>query len=191
MSTPKHPGWRFRGAAAPRSAKGLTLIELGFVIIILAVIVAVALALYNTVSTNKKVSDVVTDVANIRSAVAQYAGGLPLMGLVGREKTDDGTLGAEVNRAETDLKWPEIAPFLPGRLSTQASKTGLEQALENANAWDSTYSIAVTDPYRWELGITNIPTKVIPRLKEKLANAGRGVPEISGTTITVYFEVGA
>ena len=42
-----------------RGANGLTLIELGFVIIILAVIVAVALTYYNTLSRNKEVTDVV------------------------------------------------------------------------------------------------------------------------------------
>ena len=192
MNTTEHPSRRLRSAAR-RGARGLTLIELGFVIIILAVIVAVALTFYNTVSTNKKVSDTVSDVASIRSAMAQYAGGLPLIVDLGYTATDDGSLGTLQSRTADNLNWKALNPFLSGRLYTQ-SLTLETKTMANANAWQSTYEIVVLGgetPYYWNLTIDPIPVNVIQRVREKLATSARGVPVIDGNKLTVEFEVGA
>ena len=176
-----------------RGAAGLTLIELGFVIVVLAVIVAVALGFYNTLSENKKISDTTTDVASIRLAMSQYAGGLPLVGLIGRRATDDGSLGTEVPRTEADLTWRVLAPYLPGRLRSLAAADE-DKTLETANAWQSTYEIVVvgaSDPWFWDLVITGIPPDVIDRVRDKLASGARGVPVVDGNKLTIQFEVGA
>lgn len=185
-------------SAPPRSGRtstgchGLTLIELGFVIIILAVIVAVALGFYNTLSRNKEITDVVTDVANIRQAISSYAGGLPLTGAIGEDLA-----GEDVQRKP--LNWNALASLLPGRLGTKAGSTdGAGLIISNANAWQSSYQIQTGvdgNPYYWNLIVTNIPVDLAERVKEKLANSGRAVPTDQTTgntaTLTIPFRVGA
>ena len=192
MNTTEHPSRRLR-SAAPRGARGLTLIELGFVIIILAVIVAVALAFYNTVSTNKKITDVVTDVASVRSAVTQYAGGNPLIGPLGRSDPT-GVSPALFSREKGDFNWDELAQFLPGRLGAQAALEGGKD-LANANPWKSTYTLDVvgdSPSYQWTLRITAIPSNEIrDRLREKLASAGLGLAAPAERQLTWTFDVGA
>ena len=192
MSTTEHPSRRLHRAAR-RGARGLTLIELGFVIVIFAVIVAVALALYNTVSTSKKITDVVTDVANVRSAVTQYAGGHPLIGPLGRS---DPTGASPVlhQRTKDEFDWAELADFLPGRLGDQAALEGGKD-LANANAWKSTYTLDIigdSPSYQWTLRINAIPTNEIRnRLQDKLANAGLGRAAAAEKELTWTFDVGA
>lgn len=183
-----------RSARAPNAnaSRGLTLIELGFVIIILAVIVAVALGFYNTLSRNKEITDVITDVANIRQAVSSYAGGLPLTGAIGKDLA-----GEDVQR--DPLNWNALASLLPGRLGTKAgSVDGGGLTISNTNAWQSNYQIVTNvdgNPYYWNLIVTNIPVDLAERVKEKLANSGRAVPTDEETgntaTLTIPFRVGA
>ena len=173
------------------NAKGLTLIELGFVIIILAVIIAVALTLYNTLSGNKQVADTVTDVANIRNAVSRWAGGLPLQRTLGFSDSS-GSTPVE----ETLDGWDDLAPMLPGQLGLKArSVTGL--TLPNANAWTSTYALVVEDAggyYNWNLTIDEIPQGLATELRSKLASGARFVPELTTgppDTLKISFRVGA
>lgn len=179
-------------ARAPSASRGLTLIELGFVIIILAVIVAVALGFYNTLSRNKEITDVVTDVATIRQAVSSYAGGLPLTGPIGKDLA-----GEDVQREP--LTWNALASLLPGRLGTKAgSNDGRGLTISNANAWQSSYQLQTNiegNPYYWNLIVTNVPVDLAERVKEKLASSARAVPteEETGSTatLTIPFRVGA
>lgn len=190
MSRPRPSTATCANRAGNRAAKGLTLIELGFVIIILATIVAVALTFYNSVSRNKEVTDTVTDVANIRQAVSSYAAGLPLIGTIGTEL--DGT--TPVTRQGPT--WDQLWPLLPGRLSSRA-RNSTSTELSSANAWDSTYRLVVVanQPFYWDLVINNIPDGLCQRVREKLAASARGVPECAGDTgdetMTVSFRVGA
>lgn len=178
------------GSVASDRAKGLTLIELGFVIIILATIVAVALTFYNSISRNKEVTDTVTDVANIRQAVSSYAGGLPLIGVIGTDKD-----GADVSRDSGPL-WQDLSPLLPGRLSVRARNIN-NADLTNANAWGSTYKLIVnaSDPFTWALTIDQIQDGLCERVSDKLVAGASSVPTCTGQTgaetMEVQFRVGA
>ena len=177
-----------------RGVKGLTLIELGFVIIILAVIVAVALTYYNTLSRNKEVTDVVTDVANIRQAVSSWAGGLPLRRQLGRAGPTSSALSAQ----EELTTWNELAALLPGNLGALAgSDAGNSTTLANVNPWlNSTYTFDVddTNPYLWTLTITNIPGGLFQQVRSKVASGARFVPQNSTADpaeLVISFQVGA
>ena len=177
-----------------RGANGLTLIELGFVIIILAVIVAVALTYYNTLSRNKEVTDVVTDVANIRQAVSSWAGGLPLRRQLGRAGPTSDALSAE----EELTTWNELSALLPGSLGALAgSDAGNSTTLANVNPWlNSTYTFDVddTNPYLWTLTITNIPGGLFQQVRSKVASGARFVPPNSTADpaeLVISFQVGA
>ena len=177
------------GSAASDRAKGLTLIELGFVIIILATIVAVALTFYNSLSRNKEVTDTVTDVANIRQAVSSYAGGLPLIGVIGQDAN-----GENVSRDAP--AWQDLSPLLPGRLSVRARNIDSTE-LANANAWGSTYRLIVlpADPFTWALTINEIKDGLCQRVSDKLVAGASSVPTCTGDTgaetMEVEFRVGA
>ena len=189
---PKMP----KAIASQRGATGLTLIELGFVIVILAVIVALVLGFYNTLSKNKQVADVVTDVANIRQAVSTWSGGLPLTEVT---IARDGTTRAQLRN------WGQLADVLSGRLAVLARNKTSDQ-LDGANAWDSTYTIEVgnttgegddavtTGGSTWTLTIDKIPPDLAPRLRDRLVAAGEYVPiedvVTDLQTITLNFDVG-
>ena len=175
------------------NAKGLTLIELGFVIAIVAVIIAVALQLYNTLSGNKQVTDVVTDVANIRQAVSSWAGGLPLRRKLGRAAATGSALSGE----EELLTWNELAAQLPGRLGALAgSDKGGTKTLADVNPWDgSTYTFQIlANPYQWKLTISGVPKGHFPQLRSKLASSALFVPPNSDAdpaVLEITFQVGA
>ena len=176
------------GAASDR-VKGLTLIELGFVIIILATIVAVALTFYNSLSRNKEVTDTVTDVANIRQAVSSFAGGLPLTGVIGQDSN-----GADVERDSPT--WQNLSPILPRRLGVRARNVN-NVDLRDANAWGSTYRLIVvpSEPFSWSLSIDQIRDGLCERVRDKLVAGAESVPVCTGQfgeeTMTVEFRVGA
>ena len=186
-----------RAIESQRGAMGLTLIELGFVIVILAVIVALVLGFYTTLSRNKQVTDVVTDVANIRQAVSSWAGGLPLT-LVTLGKNG---AGEDVTRAAL-VGWADLVNVLSGRLAVLAASSNASGFdLNQANAWGSTYTIAARS-YEWDLIINEVPAELVDRLRDRLATSGtiaEGAAAAGGAsdadaaqprTITLTFDVG-
>ena len=134
------------------TVKGVTLIELAFVIGIIAVIVVGALAIFNAVRASQDRSTALQNVGTIRSAIATWAGDKPLgFGL------------------ETGLQTAsQLSPWLPGRLGTSATTNNL--ILQAANPWEGNYEVRPAEqqaggqtgggtehPYRFLLVITGVP----------------------------------
>ena len=135
-----------------RKTGGVTLIEVAFVIGIIAIIVVAALAIFNTVRASQDRSTALQNVSSIRSAVATWAGDKPL---------DFGEAGG-LQRVE------QLQPWLPGRLGVDGGAsggTGTALVLAAANPWDGDYSIGASagreggtkHPYRFNLAITKVP----------------------------------
>lgn len=135
-----------------RRVAGVTLIELAFVIGIIAIIVVAALAIFNTVRASQDRSTALQNISSIRSAIATWAGDRPL-GM----NTDAGLRDAG-----------QLRPWLPGRLGTSA-QSGL--SLNAANPWNGAYTIEQAPPgeqgaadaggahpYRYVLVITEVPS---------------------------------
>lgn len=137
----------------PRNVRGVTLIEMLFVIGIIAIIVVAALAIFNAVRASQDRSTALQHVSSIRSAVATWAGDKPL---------DFGAAGG-LQRVE------QLEPWLPARLRGVAGAQSTEKlALEAANPWDGAYEIgpsaggagqgaSTSHPYRFNLAIRKIP----------------------------------
>ena len=144
-----------------RSARGVTLIEMLFVIGIIAIIVVAALAIFNTVRASQDRSTALQQVSSIRSAIATWAGDKPL---------DFGETGG-LQRVE------QLQPWLPGRLSgnpdAQSTTTMLD--LGSANPWDGTYEIGpsagttgTNHPYRFNLAVRKVPASEAEALCRQL-----------------------
>lgn len=148
--------------ARPKSGrnKGVTLIELAFVIGIIAVILVGVMGVYNTVQRSQTLSDVTTDVAVIRQAVSTWARGGPIT-----------YSAADIDRGFTSLTdWGQLAGFLPGDLGELARRGGDDRVLTAANSWECTYELEFyeDDPYRWSLKIDRLPTDVMNALANSL-----------------------
>lgn len=140
--------------------KGVTLIELAFVIGIIAVILVSVMGVYNIVQRNQTLSDVTTDVAVIRQAVSTWARGGPI--------TYSAT---DIDRGFTSLTgWDQLAGFLPGDLGQQARLGGDARVLTAANSWECTYELEFyeDDLYKWSLRIDKLPTDVLNALANSL-----------------------
>ena len=161
--------------------RGVTLIELAFVIGIIAVILVSVMGVYNIVQRNQTLSDVTTDVAVIRQAVSTWARGGPI--------TYSAT---DINRGFTSLTgWDQLAGFLPGSLGDEAREVGNETVLTAANSWECTYELEFyeSDRYRWSLRIDKLPTDVLNALANSLregvvADQGEGDTLQRGLEIT-------
>ena len=130
-----------------RRARGVTLIELAFVISIIAIIVVAALAIFNAVSASQNRTTALQNVGSIRAAVSTWAG--------------DKSLDFDEADGLQDLS--QLRPWLPGRLGTNAA-AGL--MLSRANPWQGDYEIQSADagatgagphPYRFVLVIHDVP----------------------------------
>ena len=144
-----------------RNDGGVTLIEMLFVIGIIAIIVVAALAIFNTVRASQDRSTALQQVSSIRSAVATWAGDKPL------DFGQDGGL----QRVE------QLQPWLPGRLNgnPDAESTESKLNLGSANPWDGAYEIgpsagatATNHPYRFNLAIRKIPASEAEALCRQL-----------------------
>ena len=159
---------------ARRRARGITLIELGFVVGIIAIIVVGVLAIYNAVKRSQEVTEVVGQVAQIRQAVSNWAGGGSLK-VETRTVQGDGSVATSTTREL--LNFSQIAVFLAGTLKAQASnQQGL--IIENVNNWPgSTYTLAI-DPANsnlWTITITQIPLGAAEPLGDRLRNSAEQV----------------
>jgi len=140
--------------------RGVTLIEMLFVIGIIAIVVVAALAIFNTVRASQDRSTALLQVSSIRSAVATWAGDKPL---------DFGQPGG-LQRVE------QLQPWLPGRLSgnPDAESSASKLNLGSANPWDGAYEIGpsqgTTDnhPYRFNLAIRKVPASEAEALCRQL-----------------------
>ena len=130
-----------------REPVGIGLVELGFVIAIIAVFVVAALTIFNSVKNSQDRATALQEVASIRSAVATWAGGKEL-------RINDGGL----------TQAQQLGPWLPGRLGERA-KGVQDLRVPGANPWNGDYEISqVTgegagsnSQYRFNLLIRGVP----------------------------------
>ena len=158
-----------------RKAAGVTLIELAFVIGLIAIIVVAGLAIYNAVRASQDRSTALQNISSIRSAIHTWAGDRPL-GM----NTDAGLRNAL-----------QLQPWLPGRLRTSA-KSGL--TLDHANPWNGAYTIEQAPPseqgaadaggahpYRYVLVVTEVPSAEAQALCRQLE--GGAALDSGGNTV--------
>ena len=163
--------------------KGVTLIELAFVIGIIAIVLVAVLGIYNIVKRSQTLTDVTSDVAVIRQAVSTWASGGPIT----RTQQD-------LDRGFRSLTgWSQLSGFLPGSLGQQASTTQDGDVLTAVNSWGCTYDLQIdaqaNDRYKWSLEIDKIPTDVLNALATRLregviADEGEGGDAERGLVIT-------
>ena len=135
---------------------GVTLIELAFVIAIIAIVLVAVLGLYTVVKRTQELTEVTSDVAAIRQAVSTWASGGPLSG---RDGLDDLT------------RWNQLAGFLPGNLGRQAAATD-STTLMNVNSMGCSYTINANpdaaDRYKWSLQVSQLPGDAVDVLATRL-----------------------
>ena len=103
--------------------RGVTLIELSFVIGIIAIIVVAALAVYNAVRSSQDLTTAVSDVSAIRTAVGNWAGNEPIFG-------DPQSPNPPLELSN----FSQIARLLPGKLRERAEGTS-DLTLAGVNPW--------------------------------------------------------
>lgn len=169
-TAPRHP---------PSRRRGITLIELGFVVGIIAIIVVGVLAIYNAVKRSQEVTEVVGQVAQIRQAVSNWAGG-------GSLKVETRTVNADGSISTTPTRelqnFSQLSVFLAGTLKAEASnQQGL--VIDNVNNWPgSTYTLAI-DPANsnlWTIAITEVPLGAAEPLGDRLRNSAEQVGQSVG-----------
>ena len=164
----------------PRRTRGITLIELGFVVGIIAIIVVGVLAIYNAVKRSQEVTEVVGQVAQIRQAVSNWAGGGSLK-VETRLVNADGSVTTSTTRELQNFS--QLSVFLAGTLKAEASnQQGL--VIDNVNNWPgSTYTLAI-DPANsnlWTIAITEVPLGAAEPLGDRLRNSAEQVGQAVGS----------
>lgn len=165
-------------------SRGITLIELGFVVGIIAIIVVAVLAIYNAVKRTQEVTEVTTDVAAVRQAVATWSSGGPL-----REDNPNLISTATIERSLES--WDQLAEYLPGNLGKQAKNTN-GTILEDVNNWpNGTYRFEVDpgSPYLWTFEITEIPDGSVQTLAMRLEEGAEDVLQASGMIVQVQYRL--
>lgn len=155
---------------------GVTLIELAFVIAIIAILVVAALAVYRAVSQTLSINSAVRDVATVRQAMKNFAG-------------DDRICCGE---GTADLTtWNQLRGFLSGGLHDKAREAGAaDTVLEDVNPWQGNYEFTVDDsePYQFMIRITDVDNEVIETLVRKLEDGAQrddqGNPLVESPTDT-------
>lgn len=152
--------------------RGVTLIESAMVISVISLIILAALLALEAVTEQRRLTQVVTDVANIRSAISKWAGG----GMVVYPGEDDGAGGLTARIIGADFEeWDQIAGLLPGHLGVIAD--GTETAiLVRANPWSFDYSFVTQEAGGnvWCLGIQGVPSDLaLVLIKQLLLNGAQ------------------
>lgn len=169
-------------------SRGVTLIELSFVIGIIAIIVVAALAVYNAVRNSQDLTTVVSDVSAIRTAVSNWAGNEPIF-RVGSAQADPSV--TELDNLE------QLNRLLPGKLRELARPQ--DRILEGANPWQGNYEVnqqtdATVDlngqpvainpnPFVFQIKITNIPRTQHEPLRRRLEEGAESISETLGTAV--------
>lgn len=160
--------------------KGVTLIELAFVIGIIAVILVAVLGIYNVVKRSQTLTDVTSDVAVIRQAVSTWASGGPIT-----------YTANDIDRGFASLTgWDQLAGFLPGSLGQQARDGSVDGVLTAVNSWGCTYELEFyeEDQYKWSLTVDEVPTDVLNTLASRLRE-GVVADEGEGDTVQRGLEI--
>ena len=190
--------------------RGVTLIELSFVIGIIAIIVVAALAVYNAVRNSQDLTTAVSDVSAIRTAVSNWAGNEPIF-----VTTNTGGNQTTNSRLTNGL---QLQRLLPGKLRDAARNPNAgggqnEVTLSQVNPWQGNYSImqavnglqatGATDaenlsgnPFVFMIEITEIPTSQFEPLRRRLEEGSQAISESQqateqdlGVTLQVVYRI--
>lgn len=153
------PSRSTRNARAGRQ-RGVTLIESALVISIIALIILAALLALQTWMAQERITQAVTDVTVIRSAVTRWTGG----GFVTYPNPSAPVINGEPNPVKDPerslTRWNQIGGLLPEPLRTLARQNGITTTLSRANPWDGEYRLATagtSKPREWSLTVTKVP----------------------------------
>lgn len=103
-----------------KNKKGFTLVELMVVVVIIGILVAIAVPVYNRVSTNAEANAAQATVRTLNGAVSMYMADDSIA-----TKSTDITSGADKDKAAAALKAANYIQDIPGNLSnTKISFTG-------------------------------------------------------------------
>ena len=177
-----------RGRAGDRkkslhSQRGVTLIESALVISIIALLVLASLLALNALMEQRRLTQTVSDIVAIRSAVTKWCAGGPILVV-------DYSTGQPVpDESRTLRNFAQLAGFLPDPLETLAQKN-MTLTLLHATPWDGAYHILTPEfdreqardgtlilhrdvrPRIWTLTVTDIPGDLLEPLANQLRNTG-------------------
>lgn len=170
-------------AAPRRKNAGVTLIELGFVVGIIAVIVVGVLTIYTSVTRQQAVTKVTTDVAAIKTALTAWTSGRWLQIPDGYMVPQD-SVGVE----REWKNWSQLSAYLPGDLGRQASaSTGQVLTKVNNNWSDVQYEFEVNDPYLWTLTVSPIPSEADAQTLGRRLEEGSEMITVTADSVAVQY----
>ncbi len=164
------------------SQRGVTLIESALVVSIIALIVLASLIALNALMEQRRLTQTVSDIVSIRSAVTKWCAGGPVLVV----DYSSGRPVLDIDRTLTSFS--QLAGFLPDPLEILAQKNTTLR-LAHANPWGGNYIIfpplfatdntplgpvlsAQVQPRVWSLTVTNIPGDLLEPLANQLRNTG-------------------
>ena len=146
------------------SQRGVTLIEAALVISIIALIILATLLALNTFMSQKRITQAITDVTVIRSAVSKWTGGGFVTYISGEECTgmdEDRVCTPTVDMVRSLRRFDQIGGFLTEPMRTLAREEGDSDTgiLTEANPWGGSYMITgdLIDSRKWTLTISDVP----------------------------------
>jgi len=169
--------------------RGVTLIELSFVIGLIAIIVVAALAVYNAARSSQDLTTAVSDVSAIRTAVSNWASNEPIF----RDANQTVVPSTKLENLA------QIGRLLPGKLRERAT-SGL--TLPGVNPWQGDYrlleateAVGVRDQtgespsyaenlFVFAIEITQIPSTQHEPLRRRLLEGAEAISATEGTGVT-------
>ncbi len=161
---------------------GLTLIEIGIVIAVFALILIGILTALGVANQSREMSGLSGDLSNIRSAITKWSAGGPV-----NITKNVGTATAPVFKNFGLSKFSQIAVLLPTPLRGAADKASA--TLTGANPWGGNYVLTTskTTPWKYTIQITDVDTDLIPIVTNQLAR-GDGTVTTTSMSITIVYE---
>ena len=186
-----------------KNREGLTLLEVGIVLAVFALIIIGVLTAVSVVNASGRNSRAVTQIGNIRSAIGKWSAGGPVA--MAAIKNAGGTV--TLVSSSGLVGWDALVGYLPGSLATVINATpgiSMNLTLANANPWQGSYelctpantcgakstTISAGDTFKYGIRATQVNPGELPTVVNQLRVAGTGdtVVEQIGTTefVVVY-----
>lgn len=169
----------FARRATSKVHRGVTLVESALVIGIISLIILAALLALEAVTEQRRMTQVVTEVAVVRSALSKWAAGGPLI-------YPDVASGSERAPSSRNLRrFNQLSGFLPGHLGIAAAGANAFN-LEGINPWSEDYDLSLTpfnDPgSKWTITVHGVPRDLAPILVKQLELNGARIATFTGQT---------
>ncbi len=160
-----------------KEQKGLTLLEVGIVIAVFALIIIGVLTAVAVVNASSRNTQVVSDLGNIRSAIVKWSAGGPVFipaRTVPSFTTAGGGMADMIGREL--MGWNQFAGFLPGPLQAVGALTLTGPTLDSANPWGGHYQLIVSSarPRDFSINVDNVTPSEIGAVINQLATVGGG-----------------